>query len=58
MVPVPSAAVPEAVRVQLLVGDVPPMLANVGLVPWFMTSSNGTFNAETSASPAVAFARA
>ena len=33
MVPVPAEAVPEAVKVQLLVGDVPPILANDGLVP-------------------------
>ncbi len=58
MEPVPAEAVPEALIVQLLVEAVPPIRSKVGLVPWFIVSSNGTFNADASASPAVALARA
>ena len=60
IVPAPSVAVPEAASVQLEVvaAALPATNSNVGLVPWLMMSSKGTFNALISARPAVTLARA
>ncbi|MNG32022.1 hypothetical protein D3C84_1179380 [compost metagenome] len=60
IVPAPVEAVPEASSVQLEVvaAALPATNSNVGSVPWLMMSSNGTFNALISASPAVTLARA